>query len=99
MSPASPQPARNFLALGVIISATPRAALLEALQQLRPQLDIQLQEIAPLIATGETGYRVEIDVSGNVDVAHSIDPWLQIKSALMAQFPADKPGAVKAIDP
>ena len=92
-------PAKNFAALGVIISSAPRTALLAALQQLRPQLDIQLQEIAPVIGTGETGYRVEVDISGEATVPHSIDLWLQIKSAVMAKFPADKPNAVTAIDP
>ena len=92
-------PAKNFVSLGVIISSAPRTALLAALQQLRPQLDIQLQEIAPVIGTGETGYRVEVESSGQATVPHSIDLWLQIKSAVMAKFPADKPDAVTAIDP
>jgi hypothetical protein len=89
---------RNFVTLGVVVSSTPKMALLAALQQLRPQLDIQLQEIAPVIGTAETGYRVEIDPNGTIGTACSIDLWLQIKSALMARFPADKPGAVTAID-
>ena len=92
-------PAKNFVSLGVIISSAPRTALLAALQQLRPQLDIQLQEIAPVIGTGETGYRVAVELSGEATVPHSIDLWLQIKSAVMAKFPADKPDAVTAIDP
>ena len=95
----APTPAKNFVALGVIISSAPRTALLAALQQLRPQLDIQLQEIAPVIGTGETGYRVEVDLSGAAAEPHSIDLWLQIKSAVMAKFPADKPDAVTTIDP
>jgi hypothetical protein len=99
MTPAS-RPTKNVavVALGVIVSSTPKAALLAALQKLRPQLDVQLQEIAPVLGTAEVGYRVEIDPSGIVGAQGSIDLWTQIKSALMAQFPADKPGAVAAID-
>jgi hypothetical protein len=94
------RPAKNFMALGVIVSSAPRLALLAALQQLRPQLDIQLLEIAPVIGTGQTGYRVEVDVSEKkIEANNSIDLWLQIKSAVMAKFPADKPDAVTAIDP
>ena len=96
---AGPPPARNFVALGVIVTSAPRVALLAVLQQLRPQLDVQLQEIAPVIGTGVTGYRVEVDIAENVHAPHSINHWLQIKSALMARFPADKPDAVSAIDP
>jgi hypothetical protein len=97
MTPAS-KPAENVVALGVIVSSTPKAALLAALQQLRPQLDVQLQEIAPVLGTAEVGYRVEVDLNGITGAAGSIGLWLQIKSALMAQFPADKPGAVAAIE-
>jgi hypothetical protein len=97
MTPAS-KPSRNPVTLGVIISSAPRVALLAALQQLRPQLELQLQEIAPVVGTAETGYRVEVDPNGIVGGARSIDLWLQIKSALMAQFPANKPGAVTTID-
>jgi len=97
MSPAA-RPAGNFVALGVIVSSAPRTALLAALQRLRPQLDIHLQEIAPLVGTDKTGYRVEVDTSADIGAASSIDLWLQIKSALMAQFPADKPDAFSALD-
>lgn len=88
----------NFVTLGVIVSSTPKAALLAALQKLRSQLDIQLQQIAPVVGTADIGYRVEIRCNQAMITAPSIDEWLQVKSALMAQFPADKPGAVTTID-
>jgi hypothetical protein len=64
---------------------------------LRPEFEIQLQEIAGGANPG-VQYRVEIDLAGNAEAPHTIDLWLRIKSALMAEFPADKPGAVVALD-
>ena len=91
-------PAKNFVALGIVVSSAPRVALLAALQQLRPQFEFQLQEIAGDANAG-THYRVEINLAAQADAPHAIDLWLRIKSALMAEFPADKPGALTAIDP
>ena len=91
---------KRYVALGMIQSRAPRVALLRALRELRPQWDVRLQ---PQAATGR--YRVEVradsaDASppGSKGAA-SIDPWLRIKSALIAAFPADKPNAVTAWDP
>jgi hypothetical protein len=91
-------PAKNFVALGIVVSSTPRVALLAVLQQLRPQFEIRLQETADDAGAG-VRYRVEIDLMGNTEAPHAIDLWQRIKCALMAEFPADKPGAVVALDP
>jgi hypothetical protein len=84
--------------LGTIVSSAPQAALLEALRQLRPQFETKLEEIP-----GDFGpakhYRVAIEVTGDAPSPQQVSPWLSLKSALMARFPADKPGAVIAIDP
>ena len=91
-------PAKNFVVLGIVVSSAPRVALLAALQQLRPEFEIHLEEIAGDMDAGAQ-YRVEIDLAGNTNAPHTIDLWQRVKSALMAEFPADKPGAVVALDP
>src|SRR4051794_34522095 len=79
-------PRRCFVALGTIASSAPPAALLHALRELRPQLEIRLQ---PAGAAGR--YRVELRrdepavmhmdrTHGSHAPAQSIDAWLRIKS-------------------
>jgi hypothetical protein len=89
---------KRTVPLGIVASSAPAAALLAALRELRPQFDVRLLRISD--ASGiETLYRVEVDVLEAIEPRREIDMWLRIKSALMAAFPSDKPGAVTAIDP
>ena len=89
---------KQTLPLGIVASSAPAAALLAALRDLRPQYEVRLLRISD--ASGiETLYRVETDVIEALEPRRQIDLWLRIKSALMAAFPAGKPGAVTAIDP
>jgi len=89
---------RRFSSLGIIATSAPVEALLAALSELRPQFEVRLRRLSDAAGI-ETLYRVEIPeekVPG--DRGATIDPWLRIKSALLAAFPAGKAGAVKAID-
>ena len=90
---------RHRVSLGIVGSSTPSSALLAALRELRPQLNVHLRRISD--ASGrETLYRVEVDLdSSSTEGTHEIDLWLRIKSALLASFPIGKPGAVTASDP
>lgn len=92
------EPIHKVATLGTIVSSAPQAALLEALRQLRPQFETALEEIP-----GDFGpvkhYRVTVGMTGDGPSRPHVSPWLSLKSALMARFPADKPGAVIAIDP
>lgn len=106
MSSASPGPDskgrnkddRQFSPLGIIATSAPTDALLAALAQLRPQFEVRLRRISD--STGiETLYRVEVAADKPGTEVGQFEPWLLIKSALMAAFPAGKVGAVKAIDP
>ena len=86
------------VALGIVASSTPPAALLSVLRELRPEFDVRLQRLSD--ASGiETLYRVEVALRGPAEAGKDIDLWLRIKSVLVAAFPAGKPGAVTAIDP
>lgn len=69
-----------------------------ALGQLRPQFEASLEEI-PEITGAEPRYRVVVELGDQIPAPQQVSHWLSIKSALMARFPADKPGAVTAIDP
>ena len=92
----STQAPAGYAIIGQIASSAPHAALLRALQRLRPQCTIRLQPYGA--RRGETLYRVELrDEPGRTD--SSLNAWLRIKSALAAEFPADKPHAVTPIDP
>jgi hypothetical protein len=96
MTDSTQAPAAGYAIIGLIASSAPQAALLRAVQRLRPQCTIRLQPYGA--RRGETLYRVELrdepDHTGS-----SVDAWLRIKSALVAEFPADKPHAVTPIDP
>ena len=89
---------KNLVALGTIVSSAPRDALMAALGQLRPQFEASLEEL-PGTAGGETHYRVVVELNDQIPAPRQVSHWLSLKSALMARFPADKPGAVTAIDP
>ena len=101
LDPATPlaaAPHKNVVMLGTIVSSAPREALMAALGQLRPQFDAALEEI-PGTAGVEKRYRVVAELSEPIVAPGQVSNWLSLKSALMARFPADKPGAVTAIDP
>jgi len=89
---------RAYMPLGIVASSAPSAALLASLKELRPQFDVRLKRISDERGI-ETLYRVEVASVGQSDGTRVIDTWLRVKSALIAAFPAGKPGAVKAIDP
>jgi hypothetical protein len=97
-TPLAAQTDKNIVTLGTIISSAPREALMAALRQLRPQFEVTLQDIA-----GDAGavkrYRVVVELADQIPAPQQVSDWLSLKSALMARFPADKPGAVTAIDP
>jgi hypothetical protein len=88
----------NAVTLGTIVSSAPREALMAALGQLRPQFETSLEEI-PGTTGAEKRYRVVVELNEQVSAPGQVSHWLSLKSALMARFPADKPGAVTAIDP
>ena len=90
------QHAAHYIPLGSIESATPAAALIAALQALRPQWNLRLVAIE---SDDVPRYRVEIEHDVVQIEGGHIGAWLRIKGALMATFPADKPNAVMAIDP
>ena len=89
---------KNIVTLGTIISSAPREALMAALGQLRPQFEASLEEIAGSGGV-EKSYRVVVELNDEIPAPRQVSHWLSLKSALMARFPADKPGAVTAIDP
>jgi hypothetical protein len=90
--------AKNLVTLGTITSSAPREELMAALGQLRPQFEASLEEIAG-IGDVQKSYRVIAELNDQIPAPRQISHWLSLKSALMARFPADKPGAVTAIDP
>jgi len=89
---------RAYVPLGIVASSAPSAALLASLRELRPQFDVRLKRISDERGI-ETLYRVEVASAEQSAGTGAIDTWLRVKSALIAAFPAGKPGAVKAIDP
>jgi hypothetical protein len=89
---------RAYVPLGIVASSAPSAALLASLRELRPQFDVRLKRISDERGI-ETLYRVEVASAEQSAGTRAIDTWLRVKSALIAAFPAGKPGAVKAIDP
>jgi hypothetical protein len=89
---------KDVVTLGTIASSAPREALMAALRQLRPQFEATLEEI-PGTAGTETHYRVVVELNEQVAAPRQVSDWLSLKSALMARFPAGKPGAVAATDP
>ena len=87
----------EYAALGVIASRAPRAALLRALRELRPQFEVRLRRLEGV--RGGAHYLVEARLlAAERERPHSIDLWLRIKSALLAAFPAGSPGAVTPLE-
>jgi hypothetical protein len=93
--PAAPR--RRWTPLGRVETAAPAAALLRALRELRPQFALRVQREAAA-AGGSKRYRIEIAVAESAEPRGAVPPWLRVKSALLAAFPADKPNAVRALD-
>lgn len=91
-------PDKKLFVLGTIVSSAPRAALMAALRQLRPQFEATLEDISA-DAGAVKRYRLVVESTAQMLPPHQVSVWLSLKSALMARFPADKPGAVTAIDP
>jgi hypothetical protein len=90
---------KRFEPLGIVATSASTDALLASLRALRPQFEVRLRRISDAAGI-ETLYRVEVAIESGPDADTSgISTWLDIKSALMAAFPAGKPGAVKVIDP
>ena len=89
---------RAYVPLGIVASSAPSAVLLASLKELRPQFEVRLKRISDEHGI-ETLYRVEVASTVQSADTRVIDTWLRVKSALIAAFPAGKPGAVKAIDP
>ena len=87
---------KQFAPLGTFISAAPREQLLGALRQLKPQLNMRLHLLEPV--GGEHHYQLEVETR-DLQRRHIIDPWLCIKGALTAAFPAHTPGAVRRLQP
>jgi len=88
---------QGYVRIGRIATDAPEAALLRALQQLRPQCDARLTAVGRE-PDGATRYHIAIPFDTTPAQGGMIDPWLRIKSALLAQFPTDKPHAVRALD-
>jgi hypothetical protein len=97
-TPLAAASGKNGITLGTIVSSAPREALMAALGQLRPQFEVSLEEI-PGSTGAEKRYRVVVETGGPIPAPRQVSDWLSLKSALMARFPADKPGAVTGIDP
>jgi len=97
-TPLAAASGKNGITLGTIVSSAPREALMAALGQLRPQFEVSLEEI-PGSTGAEKHYRVVVESGSAIPAPRQVSDWLSLKSALMARFPADKPGAVTAIDP
>jgi len=87
---------KDFAPLGTFVSAAPRLQLLGALQQLKPQLYVRLHSLEH--TDGGRRYEVEVETS-DLQRRHLINLWLGIKAALASAFPADKPGAVRRLQP
>lgn len=96
---ADPRPA--YAVVGAIVTRAPEPALLAVLRALRPEYDVRLE---PGSARSSSGLRrheisVRVPVGAGVASTGAIAVWLRIKSALMAEFPADHANAVMPIDP
>lgn len=90
---------KHFEPLGIVATSASTETLLASLRELRPQFEVRLRRISDAAGI-ETLYRVEVAIESRPDAdVGGISAWLDIKSALMAAFPAGKPGAVKVIDP
>jgi len=88
--------ATDFSVVGSIASTAPQAALLRALQRLRPQCTVRLRRGDRRAATPV--YVVEIRNDASAMEGSAIDAWLRIKSALVAEFPAGTHHAVTPLE-
>lgn len=87
---------KRFAPIGSFVSTAPRARLLAALRQLKPQLNLRLRALA----RERDGQRYDVDVEiRDLQRRHLIDPWLGVKSALTFAFPPHKPGAIRRAQP
>jgi hypothetical protein len=87
---------KEFVPIGSFVSAASRAHLLAVLKQLKPKLNMRLRVLGSNADT--RNYQVEIEAH-ELRRPRQIDPWLGIKGALKFAFPADKPGAVRRLQP
>jgi hypothetical protein len=87
---------KPFAPLGTFVSSAPREQLLGALRQLKPQFNARLRLLDD--DGDDRHYQVEVETR-DLQRHHLIDPWLGIKGALTAAFPAAKPGAVRRLQP
>ena len=88
---------RRWTLLGRVETAAPAAALLRALRELRPQWNLRVRREAAASAIAR--YRIEIAADEPLlPPDATVSPWLRVKSALIAAFPADKPNALRALD-
>ena len=86
----------NFTPIGSFVSSAPRTQLLGALKQLKPHLNTRLHLLEREAQVRR--YEVEVDTR-DLRLQRQIDLWLGIKGALTSAFPANKPGAVKRLEP
>jgi len=86
----------HFRPLGSFVSSTPRAQLLGALKQFKPQLNTRLRELER--SPYAHHYEVQVD-ERDLQQQRQIDLWLCIKGALTSAFPAHTPGAVTGVEP
>jgi hypothetical protein len=90
----------NYVALGIVTTAAPRAALLDALDDLRGQVDVRLPGITEASEgrSGRSRYRVEVALPEGTDPRYAIEIWRRVKRALLAGFPAGRAESIQIIE-
>ena len=88
---------RNYVGLGIVVTAAPAEALLEATKALQPGADVRFAKILAA-EEGRSRYRAEVALPEHLDGRHAIDIWRRIKQALHARFATDQADAVEIID-
>jgi len=91
--------ASGYVALGIVTTTAPRPRLLEAINALRPRIDVRLPIIADAHAvSGRTRYRVEVALPLASDAQYAIETWRIIKQTLLSGFGAERPDAIQIIE-
>ena len=88
---------RNYVGLGIVVTAAPSEALLEAIKALQPGADVRFAKILAA-EQGRSRYRVEVALPEHLDGRYAIEIWRRIKQALHAAFAPDQADAVEIID-